>query len=166
MSSFTQFNAELHIQFSQEASDKLKGDYWVLTKEFTYFINSLDSNKFVTVPKGFLSDGASVPKLLRFLIDTMGRHSQAAILHDYLTETYLITIGNPGKKGNSAKSIKRKEIDNIFYEALGVLSVPKVNILAIKVAVDLYRFIARPSCPRVNGKKLALEHKYKLQLED
>lgn len=39
----------------------------------------------VTVPKGFITDLASVPRILWFLLPPFGRYTQAAVAHDYLT---------------------------------------------------------------------------------
>jgi hypothetical protein len=38
----------------------------------------------VTVPIGFVSDGASVPRLLWFIFPPVGRYFQAAVVHDWL----------------------------------------------------------------------------------
>jgi hypothetical protein len=40
--------------------------------------------RLVTVPKGMLTDLASVPALTRFLVDRVGPHLEASILHDFL----------------------------------------------------------------------------------
>lgn len=39
---------------------------------------------FITVPKGFRSDGASVPRPLWWFLSPAGELFEAAILHDYL----------------------------------------------------------------------------------
>lgn len=38
----------------------------------------------ITIPKGFTTDFASVPKLLQWLVSSYGQHLQAALVHDYL----------------------------------------------------------------------------------
>lgn len=161
MSSFTQFNNHLHIKYSHEASDILGRDYWVLEKEFTYHIGSLNSSQFVTVPMGFLSDGATVPRILRSFVGTMGRHSQAAVLHDYLTETHLISVNDSLTGEVSDKAIDRATADKIFYESLEVLGVPAWKRTLIRLGVDIYRMITRPVTPWIDEDKIALEMQYR-----
>ena len=83
------------------------GKYWRLEKEFEYRIGSLDSNQFVIVPKGFITDFASIPKFLWFL-PCWAKFNKAPILHDYLYRTRRIM----GDK------ITRKRADDIFLEAM------------------------------------------------
>jgi hypothetical protein len=40
----------------------------------------------LTVPKGTISNGASVPKLLRGIYSNIGRYTLPSVLHDYLYE--------------------------------------------------------------------------------
>ena len=155
MSSFTQFNGELNIEFSMEASVVLGKDYWLLKKGFTYDIGYKGSSRYVEVPKGFLSDGASIPFFVRGLIPTMGRHSQAAFLHDYLCETY--TIQRETCDGVKTVNVTRKDLDYIFYEALTVSNFSKWRILLIRAGVDFYRWLTRPTLPKVDVMKIAME---------
>lgn len=162
MSSFTKFNSELHISYSKRASDVLGRDYWVVRESFVYYIGAMDSNKFVIVPKGFLTDGATVPWLLRLLVPRMGRLSQAAVLHDYLTETYYVK--DVSSQGIRNLPITRKKIDEIFYEALRVLEVPKIQIVTIRLGLSIFRFFRRPTQPKDNRMKKHLEEQFAKQL--
>lgn len=162
MSSFTKFNSELHISYSKRASDLLGRDYWVVRESFVYYIGAMDSNKFVIVPKGFLTDGATVPWLLRLLVPRMGRLSQAAVLHDYLTETYYIK--DLSTDGIMNVPVTRNLIDTIFYEALRVLEVPKIQIATIRIGLSFFRFFRRPDQPKVNRLKKHLEEQFAKEL--
>lgn len=164
MSSFTRFDNRLLIEYSINASIQLNDDYWLLRQEFTYYIGSLDSNRYVRVPAGFLSDGASVPKLFRPLVSRMGQHSQAAVLHDYLIETHTISVIDPVTGAVSKEEIDRKEADDIFFESLHVLNVPAWKRFLIQVAVDLYRIVIRPKGPNVNADKMAMEIHYRANM--
>lgn len=53
---------------------------WRVHEDFT----SLNGN--VKVPKGFVSDGATIPWWARSLFSPTGRYFGAAIIHDYLIE--------------------------------------------------------------------------------
>ena len=80
-----------------------------LLKRFTYKIGNKNSKKCITVPKGFVTDWASVPRILHSILPPRGRYSKAAVLHDYLYKTHY-------KKD-------RKVCDKLFLEAMGVLDV-------------------------------------------
>lgn len=53
---------------------------WRLMKPYTSL------NQQVTVPKGFVSDGASVPLPMQRLFSPTGAYFSAAIIHDYVIE--------------------------------------------------------------------------------
>lgn len=72
---------------------------------------SLRSWEKIVVPAGFVSNGTSVPRILWSIFPPHDYYVKAAILHDYL---YNKGIGT------------RKEADLVFYEALGVLGMPKL----------------------------------------
>lgn len=56
----------------------------VLFKNLTPVYYRLSNGREITVPKGFEHDFASVPKLLWGIIPSVGKHMNAAVLHDYL----------------------------------------------------------------------------------
>ena len=152
---YSQFDGNLHVGFSWEASDYLGKDHWLLTKSCTYYVGHPDSDVWVTVPKGFLSDGASVPGFVSGLIPRMGRLSQASILHDYLCETYEVTMLIDGVEEQVA--IDRKYVDRIFYEALAVSQVVRWRIFLIKLGTSLLRLTRHPTKPRVDMRKKRME---------
>ena len=76
----------------------------------------------VTVPAGFVTDFASVPRLFWSLFRPDGRYAYAAVIHDYLywTQTTSKTIA-----------------DNIFRFGMEELGVGALTITALYEAVDL-----------------------------
>ena len=64
------------------------------------------------VPKGFITDLASIPRAARILIDRNGPSRPAATLHDYLYAT---------------GAVSRAEADSLFLEALEAASVSWVT---------------------------------------
>lgn len=69
----------------------------------------------VRVPIGFISDGASIPYHLRWLVGhPFGEMLRSAIVHDWLYWTHEI------HKGEVIKSISRKEADLIFRKAMTI----------------------------------------------
>lgn len=56
---------------------------WVLVQDMTF--QFADSNQSITVPKGFVTDFASIPQAFwSFGYSPLDRYSKAAIVHDYL----------------------------------------------------------------------------------
>ena len=56
----------------------------VLIQDYVYSINGYDIKVF----RGFITDGASVPKSLQWLYNPYGKYINAAVIHDYLYSTY------------------------------------------------------------------------------
>ena len=84
------------------------GKTWYLREDFGYDIGAEGSRDTVDVPVGFLTDFASVPRLLWWLLPRWGRYGNAAVIHDFLY---------------AHQSRQRREADRIFFEAMGVLRV-------------------------------------------
>ena len=82
---------------------ELFSDYIYKTKEYP-----------IKVPKGFVTDYASIPKLLRAIILPYGKHSGASVVHDWLYSS------------NCSLDISREKADKIFLE---ILKEEKVNLL-------------------------------------
>lgn len=151
MSTFTRFDTDACIKYSMRASIILDKDYYHTVEDFTYVIDDYPSTKLVRVPAGFLSDGASIPRAFWSFASPIGRHAQAAILHDYLCETLTILVdGTPEK-------ITRKEADVIFKESLLVLGVSKTKAQIMYAAVSGYRIVKRVNTPTFSLLKRGLE---------
>ena len=71
----------------------------ILLDDYVYSINDYDIKVF----RGFITDGASVPKSLQWLYNPYGKYINAAVIHDYLYSIY----NNTG--------INRTLADKIFY---------------------------------------------------
>lgn len=56
----------------------------ILEADYIYLINGF----LITVPKGFITDGASIPKSLQWIYDPYGKYIKAAVIHDYLYSKY------------------------------------------------------------------------------
>ena len=76
---------------------------------FDYHIGSEDSNEVISIPEGYLTDLASIPRVVRWLIPKLGKHAQAAVIHDFMYQYHVYP---------------QKRCDEIFLEAMGVLKVP------------------------------------------
>lgn len=78
-----------------------------LMSDFTY-----TSQKYgiITVPAGFETDFASVPRIFQLFVPVDGRYLEATIIHDYMYENALRT---------------KQEADAILAEGMMVLGVKK-----------------------------------------
>lgn len=128
---FGNFVTQLGIVYSNHASNVLGKDHWVVKKEFRYHIDG-DKNKVVIVPRGFLTDGATVPRLLWGIIPPWGKYGQAVVLHDYLCE--FTGFWNY----NQWETIQREDADLIFKSALKELGVNSLTRYLMYGAVSLF----------------------------
>lgn len=91
----SEFLTELKVQ-------KLKKDgTWQVIEDFIYRSHLL--GRTVTVPAGFVTDFASVPRLPLVYLATGNTAQEAAVIHDYLYQ---------------AHSVSRKHADQVFKEAM------------------------------------------------
>ena len=65
-----------------ELPDQLRMEYLVDPDKFR-LLEPLVTPE-VTVPKGFITDGATVPRLFQNLVPSFGRYLPAVIIHDYM----------------------------------------------------------------------------------
>ena len=100
---------------------------WQTEREFTYYIGEENSFEFVTVPKGFKTDFASVPRGLWNILPPDGKYTQAAVLHDYIL---------------SANIYPFKKADYVFYEAMGILGVPKWKRITMYMAIRIWHMFS------------------------
>lgn len=146
---FTKLSNRTAFAYDESASRILKDDYWRVCVGFRYYVGAKDSGEWVDVNKGYLSNGADIPRLLWPLLPRHGEYDQAVALHDHLCETpVLMTASGP-------KTINRAAVDAIFYEALQVLKIPAWKFTLIKAGVDLHRLrvgntFTRPSAAKVH----------------
>ena len=152
MSSFTRFSGELQTHDAEEASKILGGEYKWIDPGFEYYLSDDNLTERVIIERGYLSDGASVPKFLQWLIPVWGKHGQCAVVHDKLCETWATNL----------RKLNRKEVDEIFFESM---KVAKVNIFrrkAIEIGVTAYRIVKQPSKPSPAAIKELLTRDYVL----
>ncbi len=77
---------------------------WVLDKPLVYQSDLL--NTVITVPEGFQTDFASVPRVPIAYGMFAGRAHREAVVHDYLYRT------------DSDPLVSRKQADDVFYESM------------------------------------------------
>lgn len=95
-----------------------------------HFIVKYD-NRYIVVPEGFVTDYASIPKMVpRWIVDQDdGIIREAAVLHDYLYS----------KKGGQTH--KRKFCDQLLYEGMLELGSPKWKAMLVYSAVRMFGWL-------------------------
>lgn len=146
---FEDFDAIMSMTYDEAASNYCHHDYWQVTKGFRYYFNDPTKATYVDVPAGYLSDGASVPRIFWWVLPPQGDYGQAAVLHDYLCE-HLTQI-----KDGQTVAITRVQADNALKNAMKALGVPpwKRNLMFIAVAV--YVKVCRIQGVVINPRKAA-----------
>lgn len=95
---------------------------YFLTKRISWKPNANQDVKLpkISVPIGFVTDFASIPRLFWSLLRPDGNYAYAAVIHDFLYWTQLTT---------------RENSDMIFKLAMGDFKIPKTEADAIYAAV-------------------------------
>lgn len=103
---------------------------WEVVEDFTYHSELI--NKDITVPAGYFTDLASVPRLVRFIVPVANaKNRKAAVVHDYLC-THGVELGIVRDQ---------KQADKVFREALGVVGLGRVKSGALYYPVRAYQSI-------------------------
>ena len=80
----------------------------------------------ICVPEGFITDFASVPRLLWWLFPPSGAYNRATVVHDYLC---------------TQDTCSRFMADAVFREAMRELGVPRWRRVAMYYAVRAYSIV-------------------------
>lgn len=94
---------------------------WELINDLVYQGNQ---DRF-TVPKGFRTDFASIPRLFAWLIPKNGSHDAAAIVHDYLYRHQPL-VPSPAPL-RSMQWISRKDADRLFRRIMREIGTNRVR---------------------------------------
>jgi hypothetical protein len=90
----------------------LDGRFYKVTAPFNYAVGYPDGKTIVHVPAGFITDFASIPRVLWSFIPPTGFYGKAAVIHDFL---YL--------NGNiNGMVIPQKYADDVLNEGMVVLA--------------------------------------------
>ncbi len=106
------FAPDVDLNGGRVRVDSITDEDWRTVRPMTFTGSKGDS---WTVPAGFVTDFASVPRLFVWYIAKAGRWTRAAILHDWLLELV--------KRGE----LSSVDADGLFRLALAELDVPPVK---------------------------------------
>jgi hypothetical protein len=101
------FDSELSIR-------AVTGTTWALIDPLVWTGTQGD---VIWVPRGFVTDFASVPRFLHWLVLPYGPYTRAAVLHDYLIDE---RINNP----DPALRVTSRDTDGMFRRVMQDLGVP------------------------------------------
>ena len=112
---------------------------WELLEDLVWEVGDIGTDITLVVPKGFATDGATVPKPLSYVIARWGRYRRAACLHDQLCQW--ISKGEP-----SIFAPTRWWADQYFWEACEAcgVSLPMRWILYAGVRIGAWTGIGIP----------------------
>lgn len=114
---FRGFDGRVSVTYSAAISKRRNKDFWEVDQSFFFYLSNSPTNRYVVVRKGFLTDGATVPKFLWSIIPPWGVYGNAAIVHDYLCVTKEVL------EGEERIRVTNEEIDKIFLDAMKVSEV-------------------------------------------
>jgi hypothetical protein len=110
---------------------------WGAHEALTYHVGGLDSGETITVPAGFVTDLASIPRPVWALLPPDGPWAKAAVVHDFLYRT-----GGTGRLWGEVgvsrhTPYSRAEADNILRGAMASLQVPWIKRQIIWIGVRI-----------------------------
>lgn len=109
--------SEIIVKFI-EPSRWWKNSKWELMKQYK------SGNSNIKVPKGFITNGASIPFGFKSFFSPTGKYFGAAIVHDYML-----------KSGNTFKESNKEMLEEMKH-----LGVEKYRMCLIYGAVSIYGF--------------------------
>lgn len=128
------FTASLGLRLLEDANGRpiTKGGrvQWTVIDDVPYEVGAEGSGVTIFIEKGTTTDLASIPRIAWSLLPPDGPWTKAAVLHDalYRLRGEVARLGHPAP-------FTRKEADQIFYEAMGVVGVADVPRALIFKAV-------------------------------
>lgn len=106
----SKFTTPLKVQMHDDCKN------WTLLEEFEYYRTDNPESKLI-VPKGFVTDFASIPRIFRNILPVTGTkknpYGKSAVLHDFLYDRTCVYC------------YSRKEADDIFLESMKAVGVSK-----------------------------------------
>ena len=106
------------------------GSKWIVDALFSFLDNA---GELIEVPKGTVTDFASIPRFFWRILPPTGLYGKAAVIHDWLYQL----CGNLG-----GRVFDRKRCDEIFLEAMIALGVPTWKRQLMYRAVRMFGWTA------------------------
>lgn len=111
--------------------------YWLVIAPLIW----KDAKRIITVPAGFETNLASIPRPFRNIININGRSRRAAVLHDWLY---------------SGQCVSRQEADNLFLVAMEVDGVNWLERRSMYLAVRAFGWRYYKQCTESHERNVNL----------
>ncbi len=85
---------------------------WLLRYPYTFEVSTDLGWMLYVIPTAFSTDFASVPRLFRGIVSKIGRHAEAAVVHDWMYVARKLTAHQPGWR------FERRYADDVFNAAM------------------------------------------------
>jgi hypothetical protein len=122
MSSFTQpFEVKVH-------NEPLKENPFEILESFTFYSEIFEGFK-VSIPKGYRTNFASVPRIFWAIVPPIGKYSKATVVHDYLIDTM------------EEHDLNIHQVNRLFKEAMDVSGVNWFYRNIMFVSVEFYWYV-------------------------
>lgn len=109
------------MEYLDRCDEETGAQLWAVAEPFTYHSPRL--GKDITVPVGFETDFASVPRAFWHLLPPTGKYGKASLVHDWLYTT---------------KVADRLAADEVFRDAMAELGVPRLTRCVMFLAVRAF----------------------------
>ncbi len=128
------YDTDLELTRSIEAVQVRKGEdaEYVVSEDYKVSFALDAERRTIVVPRGMLTDLSSVPRITRPIIDRVGPHLEASIVHDFL---YVAWQDIPG---HGARDDDRRFADELFKVAMAEAEVHSVKRWLIYQAVAAF----------------------------
>lgn len=136
---------EYSLEYSKTISELRGADHWITTEDYVYWLHGAYTQYFVPVPKDYITDGASVPSALNWILPKIGEYTAAAICHDYLCTTGIMYAGS--LKDNVAINLTAQEVDDIFFSNLRYCGMGWARLQLVKAGIKLWRSVMKRPVP-------------------
>lgn len=115
------------------------GSQWRVSQEFEFHSGEYNSGMFIRCDAGMLTDLASIPKAIRWLVPKVGMDAQASVVHDrgYRDGFVRIRVG----EAERTVAVSRGVIDSMYLQAMRALKTKKRRRVVIYAGVKAFGWI-------------------------
>lgn len=145
----------------EKASEAFGMDLFYTEKDMTYETKYGDMDVVIYIPRGFLTDGASIPKSLQSFFPVWDTYYQAAVFHDYLCEYMTVYV----KDTLTPIKLSREEVDLYFNEIMKKLNTNPVKRKLVFGAVKTYSHVKSIVYPSATQAKRDFENSIREEMD-
>ena len=113
----------------------LDGRRWKVLSPFEYHLGAPEGVEVISIPIGFITDFASIPRALWSLLPPTGGYGKAAVVHDWLYQVRI--VADTSKTPVGLRLVERGEADALLREGMEVLGVSRATRWTIFTGVRI-----------------------------